>query len=180
VAAAVGPGSFTGLRVGLTTAKTFAYAVGAKILGVSTLETIAFAAPLASGVICPVIDAQRKQLFTARFERLTSGELHCLEGARMQSTDDWLAGLAAGTTVTGPGLSLVSGRMPSDIDMADERFWLPTAEHVALLAWRDHQSGRRDDLWRLSPAYVRESAAEEKAGKRTGDREQGTGDRHRK
>ena len=59
VAVSVGPGSFTGLRVGVTAAKVFAYAVGAEVLGVDTLEAIAAASPDDVAEVSAVIDAQR-------------------------------------------------------------------------------------------------------------------------
>jgi tRNA threonylcarbamoyladenosine biosynthesis protein TsaB len=164
VAAAIGPGSFTGLRVGVTAAKTFAYAVGAAALGVSTLEAIAFAAPAQAGIICPVIDAQRKQLFAARYRR-ESGELQCLEGAHIASIDLFLATLGPGDVVTGPGLGLASDLLPAHVQVVDARYWPPSAEHVGRLAWRDYEAGRRGDPMRLAPMYIRESAAEEKAKK---------------
>src|SRR5205823_12731147 len=72
VTTTTGPGSFTGLRVGITTAKTFAYAVGAEVMGISTLEAIVLGVP--AGLLADqpreiqaVIDAQRKELFVGRF-----------------------------------------------------------------------------------------------------------------
>ena len=62
----VGPGSFTGLRIGVTTAKTFAYAVGAEVIGVNTLAVIAEQAPRAAAPLWVVMDAQRQELFAAQ------------------------------------------------------------------------------------------------------------------
>src|ERR1051325_5032976 len=75
VAVTTGPGSFTGLRIGVTFAKVFAYAVGCQILGVNTLEAIACRAPREAGTIWVVLDAQRQQLFAAAFLRDERGEL---------------------------------------------------------------------------------------------------------
>ena len=58
-----GPGSFTGLRVGVMTAKTFCYAVDAEIIGVDTLDVIIEQAPQDANTICAVLDAHRQQLF---------------------------------------------------------------------------------------------------------------------
>ena len=65
VAVTVGPGSFTGLRVGIATAKVLAYAVGAEILGIDTLETIAAAVPYEVDAVCTVLDAQRGEVSVA-------------------------------------------------------------------------------------------------------------------
>ena len=69
VAVTRGPGSFTGLRVGLATAKAFAYATGASILGIDTLEAIAANAPAEVRQLAVAVDAQRGQVVTGRFER---------------------------------------------------------------------------------------------------------------
>jgi len=73
VATTIGPGSFTGLRIGVTTAKTFAYAVGAAVLGIGTLEAIAHGVPgeILAGQpreIHAVLNAQRRELFVGRFQ----------------------------------------------------------------------------------------------------------------
>src|SRR5439155_6360049 len=91
VAVTTGPGSFTGLRLGVTTAKTFAYAVGCELLGVTTLEVIASQAPPAISPIEVVLDAQRQQLFVGTFHRIPSGELAWLKPTHIVSAPQWLA-----------------------------------------------------------------------------------------
>ena len=183
VATTVGPGSFTGLRVGVTTAKTFAYAVGAGVMGVSTLEAIAQQAPAelvseGSGEVQAVLDAQRRELFVGLFQRHgtpqralpTSDSLLALqrvEADRLVAADAWVAGLEAGTVVTGGGLQKFAGRFAADVLAVEPAFWQPRAATVGRLAWRDYGAGRRDDLWSLKPVYLRPSYAEEKAAKKT-------------
>src|SRR5207342_1377544 len=67
VAVTAGPGSFTGLRIGVTTAKAFAYAIGADVLGINTLEALALQAAPSASPLWTVLDAQRQELFAARF-----------------------------------------------------------------------------------------------------------------
>src|SRR5215207_3267182 len=67
VAVTVGPGSFTGLRIGVTTAKAFAYAIGADVLGINTLEALAVQSPPSESPLWTVLDAQRQELFAAKF-----------------------------------------------------------------------------------------------------------------
>lgn len=67
-AVSIGPGSFTGLRIGIGTVKAFAQATGKKIAGVSTLDLLAQNAPEARGVVCPLIDARNNRVFTAVYE----------------------------------------------------------------------------------------------------------------
>ncbi|MHB8901715.1 MAG: tRNA (adenosine(37)-N6)-threonylcarbamoyltransferase complex dimerization subunit type 1 TsaB [Thermoguttaceae bacterium] len=162
VAVTTGPGSFTGLRIGITTAKTFAYAVGAEVLGVGTHEALAWPCPADVSRLATVIDAQRGQVVGQMFCRGGSGELVAETGSELLDVDGWLAALTAGTAVTGPVLPRLAGRLPDGCLPLRRELWCPSAGSVALLAHRDHARGRRDDLWHLSPVYSRPSAAEEK------------------
>jgi tRNA threonylcarbamoyladenosine biosynthesis protein TsaB len=161
VAVTVGPGSFTGLRIGVTAAKTFAYAVGAEIVGVNTLEVIARQVPHDPPLVCSVLDAQRQQLFSATYRR-ENGDLRSVGQAAIVDQPHWLASLPADVVVTGPGLTRVLQQLPAGVVVADQRFWNPQAATVGRLAGLDSRAGKRDDLWKLNPLYFRPSAAEEK------------------
>lgn len=166
VAVTQGPGSFTGLRLGVTTAKTLAYALGADLLGLNTLDVIAFQVPAdqqPSGTrLHVVLDAQRQQLFAGCYGAgaagtwTASGETHVVDDAR------WLESLRAGDLVTGPALKRLAAQVPDAVRLAGEECWLPSAASAARLAWLDYQRGRRDDPFRLLPQYFRPSAAEER------------------
>ena len=67
-AAAEGPGSFTGLRIGIATVKALAHSVNKPVIGVSTLEGLAYNLPYADGLIVPVMDARNNQVFNAAYE----------------------------------------------------------------------------------------------------------------
>jgi tRNA threonylcarbamoyladenosine biosynthesis protein TsaB len=182
VATTVGPGSFTGLRVGVTTAKTFAYAVGAEVLGISTLEAIAYGVPLEqfSGErreVHAVLDAQRRELFIGHFRGADirvcqTHELLSLtrtEPDKIIAADEWLASLTPETIVSGPGITRLEQRLPPGVIAVPISARQPRASIVGRLAWRDYQAGRRDDLWKLAPVYLRPSYAEEKlAGTKPG------------
>jgi len=182
VATTIGPGSFTGLRVGVTTAKTFAYAVGAQVLGISTLEAIAHdVSPEMLNTAPPgihaVLDAQRRELFVGGFRvsdaAIPAADLPSLirtQPDKIISADDWLANLPPRTVVTGTGLAKLEARLPPDVVAAPYQSREPRAAVIGRLAWRDYQSGRRDDLWKLTPVYLRPSYAEEKAAKSTSPR----------
>ena len=71
IAAAAGPGSFTGLRIGVSTARALAQALNIPAVPVCTLQALAEAAPSPGTLICPVLDARRKQVYTALFKRST-------------------------------------------------------------------------------------------------------------
>lgn len=161
IAVTCGPGSFTGLRIGVTTAKVLAYATRADVLGLNTLEVIAAQAS-DSASITAVLDAQRQQLFSASFARPSSSTLARQRPTQVVDLDSWLAELAPGDLVTGPGLALVNDRLPSHVRVAPSAQWEPCAATVGQLAWQAWNAGERHDLWSLSPQYFRPSAAEEK------------------
>jgi tRNA threonylcarbamoyladenosine biosynthesis protein TsaB len=162
VALTIGPGSFTGLRIGVTMGKTFAYSVGAEILGVNTLDTIAEAAPADVSALSAVIDAQRGDMVTRSFTRGPEGWLAPTGDQQLISIDRWLQELPAGMAVAGPVLTKIAPRLPAHVTVLDQKYWTPRAAMVARLANRHYAAGRRDDLWTLLPQYSRRSAAEEK------------------
>jgi tRNA threonylcarbamoyladenosine biosynthesis protein TsaB len=170
VAVIDGPGSFTGLRVGLATAKVFAFASGASVLGIDAFAAIAASVPatMESGQVSLVADAQRGQLLAARWRRGAAGEWREESPASLLDIDRWLASLAPGDVVAGPALALgrpkLADSLPAGVVVLPEIHWMPTAATVARLAWRDFQAGRRDSLWSLVPRYHRPSAAEEVKG----------------
>ncbi len=168
VAVTIGPGSFTSLRVGVTTAKAFAYAVGAQVVAVNTLEAIAAHWQWSTGgvagaptIIAAAIDAQRGDVYAARFH-VVGERLEGLAPAAICAAGDWLASLAPGWLATGPALETLAPRLPSGISTAPRESWLPTAATVGRLAAARHAAGQHDDLWTLAPLYLRRSAAEEK------------------
>lgn len=169
VAVTVGPGSFTSLRVGVTTAKVFAYAVGAAVLGINTLEAIAAESLLAArvdtgAIIATANDAQRGDVYAARFRAVADGQLECLAPPAIHRADDWLAALEHGWMIAGPALETLAARLPAGAIIAPREAWMPTAATVGRLAASKYAEGHRDDVWTLAPFYLRKSAAEEKRG----------------
>lgn len=162
VAVSIGPGSFTGLRVGVTFAKVFAYSVGATTLGINTLEAIAAAAPEDVSQLTAVMDAQRGDLVVQSFTRQPDRWLKTTTTPLLLAAEEWIASLPAGAVVAGPGLSKWASRLPTHVRVLDQQLWTPRAALVGQLADRYHREGRRDDLWKLVPHYSRRSAAEER------------------
>lgn len=165
IAVCSGPGSFTGLRIGVTAAKTLAYATGAAIVAVNTLEVIALGAGLETERLWVVMNAFRSQVFAAQFD--TSGnELSTLIETQILDAESWLGRLQAGDVVSGPMLSKLSDRVPEGITIGDPARWSPTAANVGRWGFHRYQQGQRDDLWQLAPNYFRKSAAEEQLEQR--------------
>jgi tRNA threonylcarbamoyladenosine biosynthesis protein TsaB len=161
VAVTAGPGSFTGLRIGVTTAKTFAYAVDAPIVGVDTLDVLAAQAPSSGDALWAIMDAQRQELFTAQFKAI-DGTWIKVAGTSIVAQGAWFAQLQPGQRVTGPALRKLATQLPPAVATVPEQFWEPMAETVGRVAWRALEAGHRDDIWKLVPNYYRPSAAEER------------------
>ncbi len=161
VAVATGPGSFTGLRIGVTTAKTLAYAIGCEAIGIHTFAAVAAQAPADVARVTTVLDAQRNELYVADFHRSPQDAMLGEETTRIVRAADWLAGLTAGTTVTGPGLAKLLSRLPEGMRVVEASQWSPVAAAIGKLGWRAFSGGRRDPVFDLMPAYFRRTAAEE-------------------
>jgi tRNA threonylcarbamoyladenosine biosynthesis protein TsaB len=163
IAVTRGPGSFTGLRVGIVTTKALAYATGARVAGVNTLDVIADQVQPFDGTVWAVIDAQRQQLFASCYERGSNGWKR-LGNPQIFDNQDWISTLESGVQVTGPGLKRVVELLPAGVEPVESSQWQPRASTVGRLAVRRRDELAEQDLWNLLPFYFRKSAAEEKRG----------------
>jgi hypothetical protein len=82
--------------------------------------------------------------------------------ARIVDGKSWIGSLVTGDAVSGPGLRRWRDDVPAGVHVIDEEQWQPQASTIGKLAWRKYQAGERQELWGLSPNYIRASAAEEK------------------
>lgn len=167
IAVTQGPGSFTGLRAGVTAAKVLAYACGAEVIGVNTLEIIATQAVPPGDAIWAVLDAERGQLFAALFDTSQGPVPRMRVGTRILKGVAWAAELSASASVTGSGLEKLRDKLPPHVRICPENTWSPQASTVGRLGWERHRRGDRGDLWTLTPDYYRPSAAEEKRALQT-------------
>jgi tRNA threonylcarbamoyladenosine biosynthesis protein TsaB len=167
VAVGVGPGSFTGLRLAVTTAKSLAFALGKPLVGISTLRAIANQAPAGFDQVHAAMNGQRGELFVQGF---AAGELEytSLDEPTITKPDAWLSRLAAlaplRIALTGPGLPpvLEAAQQVAGLTILDPAVWPPRAATIGRLAHRDHLAGRRDDPFTLAPVYLRPSYAEDR------------------
>lgn len=161
VAVGIGPGSFTGLRVGVVFAKTWCYATGAKLVAVDTLQAAAEQSPAGVERVHAVADAQRGDLYVGEYVRSDAG---LTPSAPVQIAN--AGGLAAGRSpddlVTGPGLERYASLFAGRCRVAPSSEWSPRAVTIGRLGLRQAAVGEFADQWTIEPFYLRRSAAEEK------------------
>ena len=155
-----GPGSYTGLRVGLMTAKTLAYAAGCTLLAIESFAAIARQTPPGASVVEVLCDAQQQRVYVQRWMR-EGADWTAASDLAIRTIEEWLISLAPGVWVSGPGAKLCEQRLAQRNPAApiEAREPLPgSLLELGLLRWR---AGEADDFWKLEPIYLRPSNAEE-------------------
>ncbi|HEY1684585.1 MAG TPA: tRNA (adenosine(37)-N6)-threonylcarbamoyltransferase complex dimerization subunit type 1 TsaB [Tepidisphaeraceae bacterium] len=158
-----GPGSFTGLRIGITFAKTFALATGAKIVAVPTVQVLAENAPPEAQHLIIVLDAKRGQIFTATFHR-DGNHWKQDEPAHLDTLAAMLSRTPRPVHLLGEGIPYHRQFIPNDsgIIVTDDSHWRARAAAVAKVG---HAMASQDEFTNpdhLIPIYVRKPEAEEK------------------
>jgi tRNA threonylcarbamoyladenosine biosynthesis protein TsaB len=165
VAVTLGPGSYTGLRVGLMTAKGLCYALGRPLVPVPTFPVVAWAVRLPVISLSVVSDALRGSLYEQRFERATPADpWRAATELRIVSRNEWLASPRV-AAVAGPGVALIERELPEGILRAPER--APTLKALAALARTASAVTESAALFALEPIYLRPSSAEEQWARRS-------------
>jgi tRNA threonylcarbamoyladenosine biosynthesis protein TsaB len=161
VAVSIGPGSFTGLRVGVVCAKTLAYATGCRLAAVDTLKVIAANSHTGADHVNVIADALRGDVYAATYRR--AGDAWTTEQPpAIVAAQSWLAERAPGEVVGGPGLATYAQFVPATCRQLSPESWTPRARVVAQLGWRQLAEGQAADCATLVPFYLRRSAAEER------------------
>ena len=165
VAVAEGPGSFTGIRIGVAAAKGFAWGRELPCYGVSTLEAMAESLGIYQGYVCPCMDARRQQVYNALFY-VNAGTIQRITGDRAVSLAELaeeLKTLEEPVFLVGDGSNLcynsLSGQVPGLVLPPEHRIH-QRAIGVALLAEKKAASGISGDGNTLTPNYLRLSQAE--------------------
>ena len=165
VAVSVGPGSFTGLRVGVVFAKTFAWANGCDLIAVDTLQALAQQIEESPKHVGVISDAQRQEVFMNTYHwdsdkqmRRSDVETSILPVAELAESSELGAEI-----ITGPGLEKFGPQLEGMHSLADGSFWQPRAVSVAEIGSKLVADGVTANIETLEPVYIRRSYAEEKA-----------------
>ena len=162
IAVSHGPGSFTGLRVGVVCAKTLAYATGANIAAVPTFLATAVQAPAEVDRVQIIMNAQREELFQQEFRRDEHGQWSATTPLSIVKVRDWLTTLTPVSVVSGPALEALQPQLSGVCQVLERSLWTPSAESIARLGQRQLERGELTSCRDLEPLYIRKSAAEEK------------------
>jgi tRNA threonylcarbamoyladenosine biosynthesis protein TsaB len=161
-AVTVGPGTFTGLRIGLSSVKGLAMASGKPVVGVSSLDALAMQATPTFYLICPLIDARRGEVYFSRY-RFHKGRLNKEMDDAVLSPEDVVENVTEPCVFVGNGALTYRKTMQNLVDK--EVYFTPSyqsvirASTVAHLGMSKFKSGETDDVGMLVPHYIRKPDA---------------------
>jgi len=167
IAIAIGPGSFTGLRIGLATAKGISIATGAPLVGVSSLECLALNARGSDRDVLSLIDARRGELYAAIYGVGWSGKLtkkmdECV--LPPEELIERIGEMEGEFVLVGDGVDrwgeLIGDALGEKVRMPRGLYSFPRAHNLALLSGERFARGEVNDLADVIPNYIRRSDAE--------------------
>jgi tRNA threonylcarbamoyladenosine biosynthesis protein TsaB len=166
VAITCGPGSFTGLRIGMATAKGIVQGGNKKLIAIPTLDTLAQNLNHYPGIICPIMNAQKKQVYTAIYKSTETGmeRLSDYQAIEAETLAEQLLTLGETVWFTGDGVDAFAdvfrAKLGAQCRLADGNTVLPQAGALAMLAAERAEQEQFDDLYQAELIYIRKSEAE--------------------
>lgn len=165
LAVANGPGSFTGVRIGVVTIKAMAYALNVPVVEVSSLMSLAFTISEQSGVVCPIMDARNRQVYTGIY-KINADSIEVLypdAGVSVEALAENLKKLDSDVHFVGDAVPIYRDFFANQgfrAYFAPDELFTPRAAAVARLAWLLYGQGQVSDAFKAAPNYLRKSQAE--------------------
>jgi len=165
IAVSIGPGSFTGLRIGLGVAKGLSYACSLPLLGIPTLDAMAFPLKEIPYLICPILESKKDEIYDVVFQGGDS--LHRVMDYKCEDIQSLLVRLSPlkeEIIFLGDGIKkyrdIIKEKIGKDALFIDSQINLSMAANVAFLGLNKLKKGEEDDISILTPFYLRKSEAE--------------------
>lgn len=162
IVVAKGPGSYTGVRIGVTTAKTLAWSLNIPVVGISSLEVLAYQGRFFNGIVCPFFDARRQTVFTGLY-KWSNGQLKEHVKERNVSMEDWLKQLRnenEAILLLSPHIELYQDMIYQILDdlaiIPEHVYHISKPSHLALAGMNKEP----EDTHLLVPNYLRLAEAE--------------------
>ncbi|MFH1857302.1 MAG: tRNA (adenosine(37)-N6)-threonylcarbamoyltransferase complex dimerization subunit type 1 TsaB [Candidatus Omnitrophota bacterium] len=153
----LGPGSFTGLRVGVSMVKAMASSLGKPLVGIPTLDCLAFAVPENAASIAVLVDAKRNQIYAARYEKKNT-HLRKITKERVMLPESFLKSLKGETLFLGDGAvlyrDLIQKRMGPKARFAEPAYNIPNPEALIALGRAHFEEGKLENPKTLVPLYL--------------------------
>jgi len=161
VAVSIGPGSFTSVRVGVTIAKSLAYSMKIKIVGISSLEVLAMNIPRTEKSICTLLDAKRDEVYSAVY-KYSNDVLTIKRDEKVESIESLLSDINEPTVFVGDGSVIYKEELLSSNNalMVSDNFNIIRSSNCALLGSVKLRDGYSDDVMGLVPNYLRKTDVE--------------------
>lgn len=155
-----GPGSYTGLRVGIMSAKTLAYAMNCPLIAIDTFDAIAAQVPVDAGEVEVIADAQQDRIYIQSFGHDLSGWA-ATSPLAIRPFAEWWSRRLPNAWLSGPGLARWETHLPGEARLVETSLREPQPVSLVRLGLARLQAGDRDDPMALEPLYLRPSSAEE-------------------
>lgn len=153
----LGPGSFTGLRVGLTTMRAMALALRKPIVGIPSIDGLAWCLFGHEGKICTIIDARQNRVY-ARIYSCSDRGIKPKSRFLLLSIKELLNRISEPTTFLGDGIRLYKNdilqKLGQTAKFAPEPLWYPKAAIIGRLGFDRLKAGEKDNIFSLSPLYI--------------------------
>jgi tRNA threonylcarbamoyladenosine biosynthesis protein TsaB len=163
-AVSLGPGSFTGLRIGISTIKGLAFATAKPVAGIPTLDALASNVSPTPYLICPILDARKGEVYTSFYQYDEKGLLRRLSDYQALRPEDLAKRIERKTIFLGSGVKTYGERLqkavPALASFVPASLNLPRGSSVARLGWERFRRNEALDLSTFTPIYVRASEAE--------------------